>query len=704
MPASIMVVEDEKIVARDLKLSLESLGYQVPAIVASGELAIQQALNLRPDLILMDICLQGNIDGIKAAGIIVENLDIPIVYLTAHSDDATLGQAVLTRPFGYLIKPFEERELRTVIEVALHKYELERQLKDNVQWFSTVVNSIGDGVMATDSRGHIKLLNPVAEQITGWSFQECVGKPATEVFNLIHEKTRAVVPSPIQQVLEQGQSVVLPPFTLLIRKDGIKIPIEDSVSPITLQKGVALLQDSKDKITGSVVVFRDVTQQRSNAKKMHRHAFYDDLTNLPNRVWFRERLTDAIKRFKRQPNYLFAVLLLDLDRFKAVNDSLGHLAGDQLLHDVANRLISASRVVDTVARLGGDEFAILLEGLKSEQEALKVTQRILHQFNLPFQIEGREIFTNTSIGLVLGSIGYEQVEEVLRDADIAMYRAKARGKGCYQLFDIQLRDEIVASSNLEHGLRCAIEYNQLRVYYQPIVSLTNQKTVGFEALVRWMHPEQGLLTAGEFMPIAEEVGLSIPIDWWMFRTVITQMKRWQQEFPALLHRWMSLNLSAQQAVQPNLVERIARGLTEDALQPECLALEITETTLMGKPEFAVKTLASLRKLGISLSLDDFGTGYSSLSYLQRFPVQTLKIDRSFVSKIDTDPDSLKIVRAIVLLGKSLGLRVVAEGIESAAQLDLLRQMHCDYGQGYYFAQPLPADEVTSRLRVELGSQ
>lgn len=703
MTASIMIVEDEKIVARDLKLSLEDLGYQVPTIVDSGELAIQQAMDLKPNLILMDICLRGKIDGVRAAEIIADNLSIPVVYLTAHSDENSLARAVLTRPCGYLIKPFEERELRAAIEVALSQHELEFQLKENAQWFSTVVNSIGDGVMVTDAKGQIILLNPAAQEITGWSFQDCVGKPVVEVFQIIHENTRATVPCPIQLALEKGKVVLLPANTLLIRKDGSEIPIEDSVSPITSQKGIVPVKDSKATIVGTVTVFRDVTQQRNTARKLHRHAFYDDLTNLPNRVWFRERLTDAIERFKRQPNYLFAVLLLDLDRFKVVNDSLGHLAGDQLLNAVADRLVSASRVVDTVARLGGDEFAILLEGLKSEEEAINVTNRILRQFHQPFRIEGQEIFANTSIGLVMSSVGYANIEDLLRDADIAMYRAKASGAGCYQLFDIQLRNQMVASSKLEHELRHAIERNLLKVYYQPIVSLTSQKTVGFEALVRWMHPKKGLLSAGEFMPIAEEVGLGIPIDGWVLRNASQQMKEWQQQFPAVSQMWMSLNLSAKQAIQPNLVEQITRVLAEMALQPECLALEITETTLIEKPELATKTLRALREAGIGLSLDDFGTGYSSLSYLQRFPVQTLKIDRSFVGKIDSDADSLEIVRTIVLLGKSLGLSVVAEGIENKAQLELLREMQCDYGQGYYFAKPLPETEITNRLRIESRS-
>jgi diguanylate cyclase (GGDEF)-like protein/PAS domain S-box-containing protein len=702
MVTNLLIVEDEKIVARDLQSALEDLGYCVPAIANTGTIAIQKASELQPDLILMDIRLLGEMDGISTAQTIREQLDIPVVYLTAHSDESTLARAKLTHPYGYLIKPFEERELRAVVEVALYKHEMERRLKENAQWLSTVLNSIGDGVLTTDAAGKVTMLNPVAEKLTGWSCEEALNKPSTEVFQLIHETNRKIIANPIQESLLTGQIVTLPPLTLLVRKDGIEIPIDDSVAPITLHRGTAPIQDGKGHITGAVVIFRDVTEQRSNAKKLHRHAFYDDLTNLPNRAWFRERVTDAVGRLKRQPDYLFAVLLLDLDRFKVINDSLGHLAGDRLLMAVADRLTKACRVVDTISRLGGDEFAILLECLKTEQEATNVAERINRELSAPFYLEGQEVYTNASIGIVSGSVGYEEIEELIRDADIAMYRAKAQGKGCYQIFDGQMRDRIVAASKLERDLRHAIEREQLEVYYQPIVSLNTQQTIGFEALVRWNHPQKGILPAGDFVPIAEETGLSIAIDWWVLKEACTQMKQWQQEYPERSDLNISVNLSAKQIIQPNIVEHVSEILAQTQLKPQCLTLEITETALIEKPDIATDTLKKLQELGVKLSLDDFGTGYSSLSYLQKFPVNSLKIDRSFINKMDVDSDSLEIVRATILLGKTLGMTVVAEGIETPAQLNLLQEMDGNYGQGYYFAKPLPESE--SRNWLELGAK
>jgi diguanylate cyclase (GGDEF)-like protein/PAS domain S-box-containing protein len=698
MPANILIVEDEKIVARDLQLALEDLGYQVAAIADSGELAIQQATDLRPDLMLMDIRLAGEMDGITAAQTIVERLEIPIVYLTAHSDEQTLARAKTTRPLGYLIKPFAEQELRAVVEIALYKHEMELRLQENAQWLSTVLHSIGDGVLTTDAEGLITFLNPVAEKLTGWSCAKAMGRPSQEVFKLILENNRKILDNPITNALKTGKAVTLPPFTLLVRRDGIEIPIEDSVAPISQHKGTVPIQNDTGKITGAVVIFRDVTQQRQNAKKLHRHAFYDNLTNLPNRLWFRERLTDAVERFKRQPDYLFAVLLLDLDRFKVINDTMGHPAEDQLLAAVADRLVRASRVMDTVTRLGGDEFAILLECLKTEQEAFKVAERILKELSLPIYIDNQEVFTNASIGIVMGSSHYEDIAELIRNADIAMYRAKAQGQGLYEVFDADMRDQIMEASRIERDLRRGLQRNQFVVYYQPVVSLATENAIGVEALVRWQHPQRGLMAAGEFMPIAEDTGLSVMIDWWVAREACQQVKNWQDQYPELSSLRLSINLSGLQIIQPVLVERISHILTMTELDPQDLTLELTETTLIEKPEQATTVLKKLDQLGIRLSLDDFGTGYSSLSYLQRFPVKSLKIDRSFVHKMETDSESLEIVRATVSLGKTLGLAVVAEGIETAPQLDLLKQMGCDYGQGYYFAQPCPPLQAIDWLR------
>ncbi|MBE9167283.1 EAL domain-containing protein [Pleurocapsales cyanobacterium LEGE 06147] len=684
MPETILVVEDESIIAQDLQTILEDLGYFVPAIADSGELAIQKTAEINPDLILMDIRLLGEMDGIAAAKQISDRFDIPVVYITAHADEVTLRRAKITEPLGYIIKPFEQRELRTTIEIALYKHQMERQLRENAQWLATVLNSISDGVITTDCKACITFINPIAETLTGWSLNNAVGTDAREVFKIINETTRKSVNSPINQVLETGKIGTLPEHTLLVRKDGTEVPIEDSAAPITNYKGTTPIKDSIGSITGTVLIFRDVTQQRLAAQKLHSQAFYDALTNLPNRAWFMERLTDAVERVKRHPDYLFAVLFLDLDRFKVVNDGLGHTVGDRLLVAVAARLLKSVRLIDTVARLGGDEFAILLENLPNEHEAYKVAQRIQQELSISFNLNGQEVFTNASMGIVLSSIGYEQIEELLRDADIAMYRAKAKGRGRYEVFDTVMRSQVLSVLQLENDLRQAFERDELIVYYQPIVSLTTQEIVSFEALVRWHHPQRGLICAAEFIPIAEEIGLIVPIDRWVLREACRQMKAWQEERQISSSSTISVNLSSRDLIQPNLVEQIRQILDETGLEASSLNLEITESAIIENPESAAVLLAELKALGIGLSLDDFGKGYSSLNYLHRFPIDLIKIDRSFISRI---LESLEIVRAIVTLGNSLGLKIVAEGVETSEQLALLQQLSCQYAQGYLFSPP-----------------
>lgn len=702
MSVNVLIVEDEIIVAQDLQITLENLGYSVPVIVDSGELAIQQAAQTQPNLILMDIRIIGELDGIATAQIITEQFDIPIIYMTAHSDTATLERAKLTSPFGYIIKPFEQREVHTMIEIALYKHNMEKHLKENAQWLKTVLESIGDGVIATDAEGRITFINLVAEEISGWSFNDAVGKNLTEVFKIVDENSRKPLENPITDVLNTGKNGSLLKNALLIGKDGKEVPIEHSIAPIAKQRRVKYVTDENGNIVGVVLVFRDVTEKRLAAKKLHRQAFYDDLTNLPNRAWFRERVTDAIERVKRSPDYLFAVLFLDLDRFKVINDSLGHVIGDCLLYNTANRLLNSIRSIDTVARLGGDEFAILLENLQDYSEVDRIVQRIQQEFSTSFNLEGQEVYTNASIGVVLSSVSYYNVEDLLRDADIAMYRAKAREGGCYEVFAPTMRDRIIASSQIENDLRRAIERDEFTIYYQPIISLSNQKIEGFEALVRWHHPQRGIVSPAEFIPIAEETGLIIQLDLWVLKQACRQIKIWQEQYPDVPPFSVSVNLSSKQFRQPNLIYKIEQILTETSLESSRLKLEITESALIDNPELAAITLDQLRELEVGLSLDDFGTGYSSLSYLHRFPFNTIKIDRSFINRIDNQQDGLEIVRTIIMLGRTLGMDVVAEGIETAEQFALLQQLQCKYGQGYFFSRPLSASDGEVWLKKSGG--
>src|SRR6266404_2398761 len=439
-----------------------------------------------------------------------------------------------------------------------------------------------------------------------------------------------------------------------------------------------------------------ISVQLQESKDHFRHAaFHDALTKLPNRALLAENLKFVIERAKQHDDYQFAVLFLDLDRFKNVNDSLGHSIGDQLLITMARRLESCIREVDMVARLGGDEFAILLDGIPNQAEATNMARRIQEKLQSPFNLSGHEVFTTTSIGIALSSTGYDHPENMLRDADTAMYRAKAQGKACYEVFDKGMHTHAVYLLQMENDLRRALDREEFRVYYQPIVSLENGNLAGFEALIRWQHPERGFVNPSDFIPLAEETGLIIPIGLWILKKACQQLSRWQWQSAANRHLFMSVNLSSKQVVQPDLVAQIRDILEETHVEAKHLKLEITESCVMENADMAARLLKRLKALGVQLSIDDFGTGYSSLSYLHRFPVNTLKIDRSFVGRIGEAAENLEIVRTVISLAENMGMEVVAEGIETMSQLTQLRRLKCQYGQGYLFSRPVDADSVSA---------
>ncbi len=439
-----------------------------------------------------------------------------------------------------------------------------------------------------------------------------------------------------------------------------------------------------------------ISIQLQESKDHFRHAaFHDTLTNLPNRALLAENLKFVIERARQHEDYQFAVLFLDLDRFKNVNDSLGHSIGDQLLITMARRLESCIREVDMVARLGGDEFAILLDGIPNQAEATNMARRIQEKLQSPFNISGHEVFTTTSIGIALSSTGYDHPENMLRDADTAMYRAKAQGKACYEVFDKGMHTHAVYVLQMENDLRRAIEREELRVYYQPIVALDNGQLAGFEALIRWQHPERGFINPADFIPLAEDTGLIVPLGLWILKRACQQLGQWQWQSPANRSLFMSVNLSGKQVAQPELVGQIREILEETNIDPKHLKLEITESAVMENAEMAARLLKRLKGLGVQLSIDDFGTGYSSLSYLHRFPVNTLKIDRSFVGRIGEAAENIEIVRTVISLAENMGMEVVAEGVETLSQLTQLRKLKCQYGQGYLFSRPVDADSVSA---------
>ncbi|MEG4963114.1 MULTISPECIES: EAL domain-containing protein [unclassified Microcoleus] len=437
-------------------------------------------------------------------------------------------------------------------------------------------------------------------------------------------------------------------------------------------------------------------------KKLGHDAFHDALTDLPNRAWFMDRLQQAIGKAYRREDYLYAVLFIDLDRFKVVNDSLGHLVGDELLKSVARQLQASLRHTDVVARFGGDEFVLLLEDIKDLDEPTRVAERIQNQLRQPFNLNDYEVFTEISIGIILSTMGYDRPEDVLRDADIAMYYAKAQGRGRYEVFDPAMQTLAMTRLQLENDLRRAIGLQEFCLHYQPIVSLSTGKLSGFEALVRWGHASGMIYPPAEFIPVAEETGLINELGWWVLQEACHQISIWQQQFPQTPPLAINVNLSAVQLKQVNLVNRIEELLQQTSIPSYSLKLEITESCILETVSREEKMLKQLKALGILLCIDDFGTGYSSLSRLHEFPIDTLKIDRSFVSRIGADNSGVEIIQTIVTLARSRGMDIVAEGIETPTQLQKLRELGCEFGQGYLFSQAVDSFKATELLGLKVG--
>jgi len=461
---------------------------------------------------------------------------------------------------------------------------------------------------------------------------------------------------------------------------------------------VSRVRDPETQSLRFIFQIQDITDRRRAEAQLVHDAFHDGLTGLPNRALFVDHLKLAVARNFRKEYPLFSVLFLDLDRFKVVNDSLGHLVGDQLLKAMATRLKSCVRPGDTIARLGGDEFTILLEDLKSNNEAIHIAERIQRELAQPFELEGRQVFTSASIGIAPSTTGYERPEDILRDADTAMYHAKSLGGTRHQVFDKSMHARAVKLLQMQSDLRQAIERDELILEYQPIVSLDTFNITGFEALARWKHGEDGIINPAQFIPVAEETGLIIQIGEWVLRTACAQARRWQDAYPSETPLTISVNLSGKQFAQQNLIQQIESALTETGLDPRSLRLEITESVVVENVEAASKMLKRLRRLGVGLSIDDFGTGYSSLSSLHSFPISTLKIDASFVSRMNGQNENTEIVRTIMSLASNLGMDVIAEGVETLEQATKLRTFGCAEGQGFFFSKPIPVDKADQLLR------
>jgi diguanylate cyclase (GGDEF)-like protein/PAS domain S-box-containing protein len=610
----------------------------------------------------------------------------PILTLSAEEDELLAVEAVEHGSQGYLSKGhfgsyLVPQSLRNIIQrkAVEESFHLEKSRAE------ITLNSISDAVIGTDMSGNVDYLNVAAESMTGWSKEDAHGHPIGEVMRIINGTTRQPQQNPIELVLQKNQQVKLAAGTLLIRRDGSEAAIEDSAAPIHTLNG---------KIAGAVMVFHDITAAEAMAAKMAHLAHHDYLTDLPNRVLLNDRIAQAIVRAERNGTTL-AVLFLDLDNFKHINDSLGHATGDKLLQSVAQRLLTCVRSSDTVSRQGGDEFVVLLSEDKYAEDAALTADKILAALAVPHSVAGHELHVTTSIGISVYPADAKNGETLLKNADTAMYQAKEKGRNNYQFFKSDMNVRAVERQVIEINLRVALERQEFVLQYQPKVNLDTGMITGAEALLRWMHPKWGEVQPDRFVPVAEDCGLIIPIGHWVLREACAQAKRWEDA--GLKPVSVAVNISALEFRHKDFVAGVRVILNETGLKPSSLQLEITESVLMRNAESSIAILQQLKTMGVQLAVDDFGTGYSSLSYLHQFPIDVLKIDQSFVHDIGSTNGNGIIVSAVIAMGTSLKQRVVAEGVEEPAQLAFLKARHCEEGQGYIFSRPLGAEQFAALL-------
>jgi diguanylate cyclase (GGDEF)-like protein/PAS domain S-box-containing protein len=568
---------------------------------------------------------------------------------------------------------------------------LQRKLQDletDSERYTMIAQSSNDGIWDWDLKTNKVFFDERWKAIVGYDAQDVWTDSINEWMDRIHAEDLELFRTEIEACVTG--------CTTTFRNEH-RLQHRDGSQRWVLSRGMAARHENGTvyRVAGSII---DITESKGAEQQLLHNAFHDVLTGLPNRALFMDRLKRSLNRAKYRPDYLFAALFMDLDRFKVINDSLGHQVGDELLVGIARRLEKCMRPGDMIARLGGDEFAVILDNLKSTDDAIQAAERLHQEMTAPYLLSGREVYASASIGVALSQAHHDSAQDFLRAADTAMYHAKSRGRGCVELFDTEMYARALGQLQIETDLRRALQRDEFRIFYQPIVATDTRQVRGFEALVRWEHPEEGLLSPVRFMQVAEETGLVLPIDQWVLRDACLQLRAWQNEFPMNPLLSVSVNLSGKQFAHPDLCDKVRAILDETGVIPLSVKLEITESSLVENPDAAAQVLRQLKELGVRISLDDFGTGYSSLSYLHRFPIDVLKIDRSFVNRMSVSKNS-EIVRTIITLAINLGMEVIAEGVETEEQVAQLASMRCDYVQGYLFSQPMRADAVHELLAI-----
>jgi len=689
----LLIVDDNEMNRDMLARRLARKGYDV--LVANGAQELVESVKQDGiDLVLLDIEMPEitGLDALRILRKVYSAAELPVIMVTAKNQSEDIITALDLGANDYLTKPIDFPVAVARISTQLAHKHAQEALKESEERYALAALGSNDGLWDWNIPENEVHFSGRWKSMLGFQENEISNKPE-EWFDRIHDADRTRVKNEITA----HQSGTTPHF-----ESEHRMLHHDGTFRWMLSRGLAIRDQSGRpmRMAGSQT---DITQAKVS----------DPLTGLPNRLLFIDRLNRLIKYSKRRKNHSFAVVFMDLDGFKMINDSMGHMVGDQLLVGVAERLERCLRATDTlarlrdtytVARLGGDEFTVLLDDLKDPNDAKIAADRLMKALKPPFLLAGKEVYTSVSIGIAQSNSVYEGPDEMLRDADTAMYHAKSLGKGRYEVFDAKMRASVMARLQLETDLRHALERREFRNFYQPIVNLASGEIAGFEALLRWQHPTRDLLGPIEFIGVVEETGLIRELGWWNLSEACRQIGEWRAASPANRDLIISVNLSAKQFLQPNLVADIANLLREIKLPPDALKLEITESTVMKDPSGAVEMLQQIKSLGVRLAIDDFGTGYSSLSYLHRFPLDTLKIDRSFISSMDDDGDGMEIARTILPMAKNLRLDVVAEGVETLEQYELLKKFNCAFGQGYYFSRPLSADGITTLLKGDLAWQ